>query len=218
MQSSRERAIRQNDEALLRQIARTPNQELTREQLVTLVELANEDLPHALIMVGNLVIDRFLGPEELQAVEWRVGDSEYWPWVIHTFAEVGFCSGEMYDHCVRRIIARRSSLSLEHALEVLLIGFKLTPQAIDSLKQNQELILALSNRVLENEERSPQLALSIFSTLTSEDEQLPCLIVECLGVPRTEQMLLQGLMKTQAGLRALACQIANNFLMSGVWL
>lgn len=35
---------------------------------------------------------------------------------------------------------------------------------------------------------------------------------------RTEEMLLQGLMKTQAGLRALACQIANNFLMSGVWL
>lgn len=96
-----------------------------------------------------------------------MGNSEYWPWVIHTLAEVGFCTPEMYNICLRRIIAKRSSFSLEHALEVLLICFKLTPQAIDSLKQNQELILALSNRVMENEEKSPQLALSIFSTLTS---------------------------------------------------
>lgn len=129
----------------------TPNEELSREMLVTLIELANEDLPHALIMVGNLVIDRFLSTEILQMLEWRVGESEYWPWVIHTFAEVGFCSADMYNHCIRRIIARRSSFNLEHALEVLLICFKLTPQAIDTLKNNQELILALSNRILENE-------------------------------------------------------------------
>lgn len=38
---------------------------------------------------------------------------------------------------------------------------------METMKQNQELILALSNRVMENEEKSPQLALSIFSTLTS---------------------------------------------------
>ena len=87
--------------------------------------------------------------------------------MIHTFAEVGFCTPEMYNHCLRRIIARRSSFNLEHALEVLLICFKLTPQAMETMKQNQELILALSNRVMENEEKSPQLALSIFSTLTS---------------------------------------------------
>lgn len=101
-----------------------------------MIEMANDDLPHALIMVGNLVIDRFLGPEELQAIEWRMGGSEYWPWVIHTFAEVGFCTPEMYNLCLRRIIARRSSFSLEHALEVLLICFKLTPQAIETIKQN----------------------------------------------------------------------------------
>lgn len=55
--------MRENDEAFLREVAGRPNEALTREQLMVVIGMANDDLPHALIMVGNLVIDRFLGPE-----------------------------------------------------------------------------------------------------------------------------------------------------------
>jgi hypothetical protein len=47
---------------------------------------------------------------------------------------------------------------------------------------------------------------------------MPAHILHSLGLARTEEMLLQGLLKVQASLRALSCQIANNFLMSGIWL
>jgi hypothetical protein len=62
MQSSRERLMRENDEAFLREVSGRPNEALTREQLMVVIEMANDDLPYALIMVGNLVIDRFMGP------------------------------------------------------------------------------------------------------------------------------------------------------------
>ena len=184
----------------------------------TILELANADLTHAIILMGNLVIDRFLGAAELQQAEWKVGSSEYWSWAIHAFTEVGFCTGEMFEHCVRRIIVKRSPFSLEHALQVLLLSFKLTPNSIEHLRNNQELILALANHALDGGDKIPQLVLSIFSSITSDDENMPAHILHCLGVARTEEMLLQGLLKVQAGLRALSCQIANNFLMSGIWL
>jgi len=119
--------------------------------------------------MGNLVIDRFLGAEELQQAEWKVGNSEYWSWAIHAFTEVGFCTGEMFEHCVRRIIVKRSSFSLEHALQVLLHSLKLTANSTEHLRSNQEVILALANHALDGGDRIPQVVFSIFSSITSED-------------------------------------------------
>jgi hypothetical protein len=215
---ARQDLLREDEEAILREIASKPYDFLTPDHLQTVLELANADVPLALVVLGNLVIDRFLGAEHLQQCEWRLGSSDYWPWVIHAFTEVGFCTGEMFDHCVRRIIARKSVLSLEHAIEVLLVSFKLTAHAVDHVRQNQQLVLALANHALDGGDRIPHLALTVFSALTSDDAAMPGYIVDCLGVGRTEEMLLQGLMKVQAGTRALACQVANNFLLSGIWL
>lgn len=120
-----------------------------------------------------MVIDRFIGTAELQQVQWQVGNSEHWPWLIHAFAEVGFCTGEMFELCIKRIKAKRSAFSLEHALEVLLKSFKLSEQALNYLRHSPELVLALSNHVFEGDERIPQLSLTIFSSLTSDHEDLP---------------------------------------------
>lgn len=47
---------------------------------------------------------------------------------------------------------------------------------------------------------------------------MPQYILECLGEARTTEMMMQGLMKMETIHRALTCQIANNFLMSGIGL
>lgn len=184
MGTARRELIREEEEAEAREIASRPPGQLAPEHLRALLRLVNADVPLALVALGNLVVDRFLGAQELQACEWRVGSSEYWPWLIHAFAEVGFCTAEMFDLCVRRVIARRSALSLEHALEVVLASLRLAP-ALARLRR-PDLLLALANHALEGGDRLPQLALSVFSALTSEDEAMPALILESLGTARTE--------------------------------
>jgi hypothetical protein len=47
---------------------------------------------------------------------------------------------------------------------------------------------------------------------------MPEYICQVVGEPRVTQMLLHCLVKVNSTYRALACQIANNFLMSGVGL
>jgi hypothetical protein len=89
---------------------------------------------------------------------------------------------------------------------------------MEQVRLRPELVLALSNHVLEGGDCIPKLALTVFSSLTSEDESMPGYILECLGEAKTADMLLQGLMKVQSVSRALACQVANNFLMSGIGL
>jgi hypothetical protein len=116
MQKARQDLQRQAEDACLREIIDTPPAQLTPTHLYSLLDLVNKDLTNAIVLLGNFVIDRFIGPQELQAVEWQVGSSEHWPWLIHAFAEVGYCTGDMFELCLKRIIAKRSSFSLEHAL------------------------------------------------------------------------------------------------------
>lgn len=101
----------------------------------TLVGLVNKDLPLAIAHMGNLVIDRFLTAQVLSKVEWKFGNSDKWPWMINAFIEIGFCTPEMLEHCVKRVITKRSSFSLENALEALQKAFKLGPACLNYFRQ-----------------------------------------------------------------------------------
>lgn len=80
----------------MKEISEMPQHQLTLDHLGVLVSLANKDISNALIMLGNLVIDRVVLPEHFKGVEWMIGSSEYWPWLVHSLAEVGFCTREMF--------------------------------------------------------------------------------------------------------------------------
>jgi hypothetical protein len=58
--------------------------------------------------------------------------------------------------------------------------------------------------------------LTLLTTASSEDEQVPRCIFQTLGEGRLVRLLLHGLMKIQTVHRALSVQIANNFLLSGI--
>jgi hypothetical protein len=155
-----------SNEELLRPLLHLDYEDFTSAHLQLLVELANKDVTNAILHLGNLVIDRFLCLESLEGIEWRIGSNEKWTWLINAFSEIGFCTGDMFQHCLRRIISKRSNFNLENALEVLQKSFKFNEQAIDYVRQ-PELILALSNHVHEPTDRIGMVALSIFTTITS---------------------------------------------------
>lgn len=62
------------------------------------------------------------------------------------------------------------------------------------------------------------VALTIFTSATSEDEGMPHYMYEVLGEKRIVSLLMHCFMKVSTIYRALACQVANNFLMSGIGL
>lgn len=55
----------------------------------------------------------------LSEISWRVGQSEKWTWLINVLAEAGYCCTEMFQHCLRRVVTKRSNFNLENALEAL---------------------------------------------------------------------------------------------------
>lgn len=74
----------------------------------------------------------------------------------------------MFQLCVRRIICKRSNFSLENAIEVLQKSFKLNKDTLTSFRET-ELLLALSNHVYDQVDRISLVALTIFTSATSED-------------------------------------------------
>ena len=81
-----------------------------------LVDLVNKDLPIAIAYLGNLTIDRMLNAQVLSTQIWRIGNDDKWSWLINVFAEIGYCTSEMLEHCIKRIITKKSVFSLENAL------------------------------------------------------------------------------------------------------
>lgn len=168
----------------------------------------------AIAHLGNLVIDRVLTAQTLAAQEWRIGHDDLWTWLINAFIEIGYCHPSMLEYCIRRIITKKSSSNLENALDALPKSLKLGSACLEYFR-NGEVVLALANHVFDSSERISQLVLSIFTSATSYDEQLPHCIMQSLGEARLVRVLQHGLMKIQTAHRAQAAQIANNFLLSG---
>jgi hypothetical protein len=218
MKKTRSELQRSEDERLLNSIVAMPPSQYSPQHLETLVEMVNKDMTIAIAHLGNLVIDRFLTAQLLAGIVWKVGANEKWTWLINAFSEIGYCTPEMFEHCMKRIITKRSSFNLENALEFLEKSFKLPLNSMDYFGRHPELILALSNHIYDSYDRIPLLVLTIFTTATSEDEKIPQQICHALGETRISQMLLHSLMKIQSVHRALTCQIANNFLLSGIGL
>lgn len=123
----------------------------------------------AIAHLGNLVIDRVLTAQILEAQEWRIGNDDLWAWLINAFIEIGYCPQPMLEYCMRRIITKKSSSNLENALDGVLKAFKLGPACLEYFR-NGEVVLALANHVFDSSERISQLVLSIFTSATSYDE------------------------------------------------
>ena len=60
------------------------------KQFKTLINYANKDKNKAIIYIGNLVIDRFLELEDIDGVEWNIGNNQHWGWLINVFNEIGY--------------------------------------------------------------------------------------------------------------------------------
>jgi hypothetical protein len=215
MKRERSQLQRTHDEALINDLISLPTSQFGEDELHRLVELANKDLSLAIAHLGNLTIDRFLTAQILAVQEWQLGSDDKWPWLINAFTEIGFCTPAMLEYCVRRIITKRSLFSLENAMEALLKAFRLGPACLEYFRQ-ADLVLALANHAFDSSDRVSQLVLTLLTTASSEDEQLPHNILEVLGQARLTRVLQQGLMKIPSVHRALTVQIANNFLLSGI--
>ena len=74
--------------------------------------LVNADITNAIIHLANLVIDRFMTKEILANSEWTIGNSDKWTFLINAFVEIEFCTTEMFEHCVKRIIHKKSNFNL----------------------------------------------------------------------------------------------------------
>ena len=181
MKKARTEAQRSADEALLAEIIAVPPSEYQGNDLEIIVEMVNKDMTVAIAHFGNLVIDRFFTAQFLDKIQWKLGNNDKWTWLINAFSEIGFCTAEMLEYCVRRIITKRSNFSLENALEAFQKSFKLGLGSIAYLSNHSELVLALSNHAYDAYDRIPLLVLTILTTATSEDEKIPHNIYLALG-------------------------------------
>ncbi len=48
--------------------------------------MVNKDITIAIAHLGNLVIDRYLNAQILANIQWKVGISENWTWLINAFS------------------------------------------------------------------------------------------------------------------------------------
>lgn len=78
----------------------------------------------------------------------------------------------MLDYCVRRVITKRSNSNLENALDALQKALKLGPACLSYFRQ-PELVLALANHAFDSCERISMLVLTLLTSASSEDEQIP---------------------------------------------
>ncbi len=95
---------------------------------------------------------------------------------------------------------------------------KINEQPINSIKENIDLLLAITTHTYDDSQRISFLALSLLVFITSKDQMMPHYIVKSVGLPKILKMLLNSLLKIDASARALAVQLANNFELSGVTL
>lgn len=112
MKKMRTEAQRSSDEALLAEIIAVPPEQYKQSDLELIVEMVNKDMTVAIAHLGNLVIDRFFTAQILNQIPWKIGNNDKWTWLINTFSEIGFCTAEMLDYCVKRIITKRSNFNL----------------------------------------------------------------------------------------------------------
>lgn len=112
MKKVRTEAQRSDDEALLAEIIAIPPEKYKQSDLEIIVEMVNKDMTVAIAHFGNLVIDRFFTAQFLHEIPWKIGNNDKWTWLINAFSEIGFCTAEMLEYVVKRIITKRSNFNL----------------------------------------------------------------------------------------------------------
>lgn len=192
---------------------------LTQQHLAVLLDYVHKDETNAILHLGNLIIERFITVEILEGIQWKLGNNDYWTWLINAMTELGYCSRDMMEYLIWRVIVKKSTLSLENALEALQRCLKHYQQfTMECLENREEFMLAIVNHISDPNEKIFQLSMSMIVTTTSVSEDFPRKMLNVVGEGRLTRCFLHGLMKLGTQARNYSIQAANNFLMSDVLL